>query len=410
MINPYFIYVLSLIAVLVTYFFGWSELFPEIGLTLLLFVVTSTFVALLVGKAFMDRKIITFNRLEYKKSQTWVTMCILFGYVIEFVYHRGFPLLAILTKSSASYHEFGIPTFHVILVTFNSFYSILLFQSVLSETKRRANVLILFILTLLPSILIVNRGMLILILMSCVFVYLIKYQKSITIKKVTSLMIVGILFLYLFGVAGNVRVNNSYQTNTSLFDNNLFMQIGGATEEFRNSFVPKEFFWGYIYISSPLANLQKNIENYEHSSDITFGDSLYFGTTQLLPDFISKRIIAYYEVEKPSVLLITPELNVATAFAEPYVILGWTGISLFTIFIFIFAFLYILFLKKLESEYFVIGVAILNTIFVFNTFSNMFSFSGLSFQLVYPILFTFLNMRPLRVDTNTNTDINPSAD
>lgn len=404
MINPYFIYVLSFLAVLITYLFGWSNLFPEIEITLLLFIIISTLIALFTGKAFMKRKIITFNKIEYRKSHVWVTIAILLGYMVEFIYHRNFPLLAILNRTSLSYHEFGIPTFHVLLVTFNSFYSILLFQSIISKTKNRKLSVVLFLLTLIPSILIMNRGMLILILMSCVFVYLIKYQQNITFKKVVSLSIIAVLFLYLFGIVGNVRVNNSYQTDTSLLDNSLFLQIGGATEEFKESIVPKEFFWAYIYIASPLANLQENIGDYEHEGDITVADSLLFGSTQLLPDFISKRVIAYYEAEKPSVLLITPELNVATAFAEPFAILGWVGISVFTIVIFIFAFFYILFLKSLKSEYFVIGVAILNTIFVFNTFSNMFSFSGLSFQLVYPILFSFLKMKSLSFTGNSELE------
>jgi hypothetical protein len=229
--------------------------------------------------------------------------------------------------------------------------------------------------------------------MSCVFVYLIKYQKNITFRKITGLAILAVICLYLFGIVGNVRVNNSYHREGSLVDNSLFLQIGGATDKFKESVIPKEFFWSYIYISSPLANLQKTIDNFEYEKDISLSDSFEFTVTQIFPDFISKRIVSLYEIVIPQGIQIAPELNVSTAFAQSYVILGWVGVSLLAIFMFTFALFYILLLKRLNSEYFIVGVAILNSIFVFNTFSNMFAFTGLSFQLIYPLLFTLLTVK-----------------
>jgi oligosaccharide repeat unit polymerase len=392
LINPYFIYILSFLAVLTAYLFKWSKLFPDIGISLIVFLISSMVIAFFIGRTFSKRDIITFHKFKFTTKVEWVTYIILLGYAAEFLYHGGnFPLLAIFTKIPLSYHEFGIPTFHVLLVTFNSFFSIYLFQMILSETKNRKNLMIFFLLTLVPSLLIMNRGMLVMILISCLFVYLIRYQKQITIKKIAGLVAIGLLGLYLFGIVGNVRVNNTYQTNSSLLDNKLFMQIGGATEGFKESIIPKEYFWGYIYLASPLANLQETINKYELEEDINTLDTFTFFITQTIPDFISKRVVSLYDIEVSSGKQIAPELNVSTAFSQPFVILGWVGISLFTLFIFLFAFFYILILKRLNSEYFVIGVAILNTMFLFNTFSNMFSFTGLSFQLVYPLLFTLFS-------------------
>jgi oligosaccharide repeat unit polymerase len=388
LINPYFIYVLSFLAVIIAYLFNWSKLFPELGLSLVVFLMSSIIVAFLMGKSFSKRNIITFNKIKFSNKVEWVTYAIILGYFVEFLYHRNFPLLAIFTKVPLNYTEFGIPTFHVFLVTFNSFFSIYIFQMILSETKKKKELIVLYILNLIPSMLIMNRGMLVMILISCLFVYLIKNHRQITLRKITGLLVIMLFGLYLFGVAGNVRVNNTYKTNTSAFDNNLFMQIGGATDEFKKSFIPKEYFWGYIYVASPLANLQQTIDKFEHKEDVDFSDSFKFVITQLFPDFISKRIVSLYQWNIPTGNQITPELNVSTAFSQPYVILGWVGISLFTLFIFMFAFFYILLLKWLNSEFFVIGVAIMNSIFLFNTFSNMFAFTGLSFQLVYPLLFT----------------------
>lgn len=350
-------------------------------------------IALLMGRSLMKGNIITFHKVKYKKYHNWVTYLIWVGYFVEFLYFGNLPLLAIFTKVPMDYTKFGIPTFHVFLVTFNSFYAVYLFQLLLSKVKEWKKVLMFYILNLIPSMLIMNRGMLIMIIVSCLFVFLIKNQKKITLRIILGITVIMLIGMYLFGVAGNVRVNNMYKTNTSLLDNNLFLQIGGATKEFRDSPIPKEFFWSYIYIASPLANLEKTIDDYKLKEDVSASDSFTFTVTQLLPDFIGKRIVALYDITVPQVVQITPELNVATAFALPYVLLGWVGISVFTLFIFGFAFLYIFLLKRMNSEFFVVGVAILNTIFVFNTFSNMFSFTGLSFQLFYPLLFTLFSVK-----------------
>jgi oligosaccharide repeat unit polymerase len=379
----------------VAYLFKWSNLFPELGWPLLCFLLSSILLATLMGRSIMKQKIITFNKVEYKKHFDWITYGILTGYGLEFIYHRNFPLLAVFTKTSLSYTEFGIPTFHVFLVTFNSFFTIFLFQAVLSQGKRNWKLIILFLLTLVPSLLILNRGMLIIILINCVFVYLIRHQAKITMRKIAGLAVLLLICMYLFGVFGNIRVNNSYKTNTSLLDNKMFLQIGGATEQFKESIIPKEFFWTYIYVASPLANLQKTIDKFEHKKDVDLSDSFIFTTTQILPDFISKRIVTLYQIVIPDLYQVTPELNVSTALAQPYAILGWNGIILFTLFGFLFSFFYILLLKRMNSEYFVVGITLMNSIFVFNTFSNMFAFTGLSFQLVYPILFTLFSVKKI---------------
>jgi len=222
---------------------------------------------------------------------------------------------------------------------------------------------------------------------------LIKFQYKITFKKIAGLAVFLLFALYLFGVLGNMRLNSMYQTNTSLNDNELFLDIGGATEEFRQSFIPKEFFWTYIYLTSPLANLQKTINEFEFTEDVNIDSSFDFTVTQLFPDFISKRIVAIFNITSPNPIQITPELNVSTAFAQAYTILGWVGMSFFILFLFVLAFFYILSLKKIKSPYFIVGVAIMNSIFLFNLFSNMFAFTGLSFQLIYPLLFSLFTTK-----------------
>ncbi|GED49377.1 hypothetical protein CKN99_13690 [Carnobacterium maltaromaticum] len=391
MINPYIIYALSFIGVLIAYMFGWSYLFPELQFSLLAFLLVSIIVAIALGFLLFKSNIIVFKNIPYKKSQVYITFAILIGYLIEGIYSKGFPLLSILFNLNGNdYNEFGIPMFHVLLVTFNSFFSVYLFQVLLSGNKNKRLISLLVLINLVPSLLIANRGMLTIIMMGFLFIFLIKNQKKITLKLVLFVAVCLVAGGYIFGVSGNIRVNNTYQTGAPATNGDMFMLIGGATDEFKESPIPKEFFWVYIYGASPLANFQKTIKDYQPGRDINFNDLFIFLVTQIAPDFISKRVESSMNIKVDELSLITPELNVGTSFIVAYVILGWPGVVLFTLILFTGALGYIWLLKRLTSTYFLSGLVILNTLFLMNTFSNMLSFSGLSFQLVYPILLGLL--------------------
>lgn len=86
---------------------------------------------------------------------------------------------------------------------------------------------------------------------------------------------------------------------------------------------------------------------------------------------------------------ITPALTTAIMYTDSYVYLGWLGVILSYILFVIYIFLYRIFLDK-ESPFFITAISILNTVVIFNFFSNGFTFSGLNFQLIYPILFSIV--------------------
>jgi hypothetical protein len=200
--------------------------------------------------------------------------------------------------------------------------------------------------------------------------------------------------LYLFGIAGNVRSMHQAGRTESITSSDIILTIGDAKGSFRKSIIPKEYFWAYLYISSPLANLQRTIADSD-SVDLTFGRLLSFINFEIFPDFVSKRISKFLEVKKMGINRITPALAVGTVYAGSYVYLNWLGLVLmFSCTIFA-SFIYIILLKR-DSTFFITGIAILNTLVLFNMFSNMFSFSGVSFQLVYPLIFSFSKRRKIR--------------
>ena len=88
------------------------------------------------------------------------------------------------------------------------------------------------------------------IIIGSAFLYFISQKKNI-IRKLFVLVAFGITAIYMFGYLGNLRSSNG--------DPTYIPRASGATDKFLDSKIPKEFYWGYLYIASPVANLQNNI-------------------------------------------------------------------------------------------------------------------------------------------------------
>lgn len=376
--NPYYVYILSFVLVLLVYSLGWSHLYPELSFSLLAFFFVTFLVSLFFGVVVQGKKRIEYKTITWNEKTTLYLALIWVGYSMEFLYNGGIPLSLLLLKGVQDDRElFGIPTFHVLLVTFSSFYSVYIFHQLRSDFRKSR--LLIFLLSILPAVLIVNRGMLLMILTSCLFVYLL------SLKKIRFNVILGVTFFvlvifYLFGVMGNLR-----QTNTT--SSNYILQSSRASESFKNSIIPNEYIWAYIYISSPLANLQTTIERLPPVND----SWVAFLNFEILPDFISKRTGPLLDVERQGTPTVAGWLTVSTCYARSYVFLGWLGIIILFLFFISTTFIYLFALMK-TSEYYVVGLAILNTLVLYNTFDNMYAFTGLNFQLLYPLLLSYVRL------------------
>ena len=136
--------------------------------------------------------------------------------------------------------------------------------------------------------------------------------------------------------------------------------------------------WPYIYISSPVANLNKNISDSASSSDLSsYSISSYF------PDFISKYFI--YDKYDKSFLQVSPNLNVATMFAFPYKFGGIFGMILYFTFISLLAFLYT-YLAPKNNMHFNLAIMLITCMFLFGFLMNMIVYSGFIIQLFYNLL------------------------
>ena len=166
------------------------------------------------------------------------------------------------------------------------------------------------------------------------------------------------------------------------YDSSLFLDIGEASEAFRDSAVPNEFFWAYIYLSSPLANLQQNINTFQVPA-FSLGHLCQHINNEMLFDFISKRLNTAFGVDRMVENTIPGKpFNVSTVYSRSFSYQGWIGMCMMGAFVLVLPWIYIKILP--ENRYYLSGLAILNTMYLFLFYDNMIRFTGLGFQLVYP--------------------------
>ena len=367
-INPLYFYAYSIAFVILLYSLGWSYLLPTLSFGLLCFLWITVIVALFFGFLLNHSSILPkYKMINYTHNTNIVFFILILLIVIEMIYNKGIPLLMLIKGIPYNYMKFGIKTLHVFILTFVAFYTIYLFHLFISTKSKK--IFIEFIILFLYPILIIDRGDLIMTLFAIIIVFLLSIK--ISFKKYFKIILVALIFFYIFGVLGNIRMHNYNYVN--------YFQ---PTKNFQNSNVPKPFLWPYIYITSPLGDLQQTIKR---------GDYIHtlkgFIFASLIPDAISKHF--NYKVNK--IKKVASFLVVGTMYDEAYANMGWIGMTILFFYLIVFIVLYLILLHRNNSSFAISGYAILLTVVVFNLFSNMIVFSGLSFQLAYPLILGFMS-------------------
>lgn len=383
MVNPYFCYCLTFTIALMLYSIGWSNLYPNLSATLVAFLIITIIAQTLAGFRFARKHTPTFASFGVRMAKgPWIITAFLYVlWIVEFAHGGGVPLIKILLNEPFDYKLFGIPTLHVLLVTFSSFYTVFLFHHYLSH--RSLQILFLFAVNLLAAVLIYNRGML-LFNISAAAVLFMMYLRRPSRKLMLWFIPFVLLLCLLFGVMGTLRV--SHEAHTSYADDN-FLQTAGASEQFLKSWVPSEFFWVYLYATSPLANLEANA-SLNDPLPTSIAAVAGWINNEILFDFISKRINAYTGETRAIQKRIHGPFNASTVYSGSYSYLGWTGMIMMALFVIVLPLLFVAIMPR-TSPFFLTGYALLCSLYVFMIFENTIRFTGLSFQLVYPVLFTF---------------------
>lgn len=360
MFNPNYIYCIVFLFVLGLYQLGWSELYPPLSNSILVFLLATVVVNLFFGLVLSKLKILNINKGSVTAKGRNILLV----------------TLILLVVSGIDKIMGDIPTLHIVLITFTSFYNVYVFSRFLLE--RKTYLFVIFLILFLSGIFLSTYRILIFYnLITCLltYIYIRNPFKSFKGKLIISSCALGVVFI--FGYLGNNLKGDSYNSGE------LILTIGEANDKFRNSVVPNEFFWTYLYASSPLANLELNISNRNSMEPSVRGYVLWL-SSEFLPDFISEKIFVNMNESQIAGLQVNDALNVSTVYLRSYRYASWLGLSIMALYIAIFPTIYLFLIRN--SRFFIPGLVSILTIYMFLIFDNMFAFSALSFQLIYPLL------------------------
>lgn len=364
---------MTCVIVLGVYLLEFSNLYPKLGWDLFAFLAVTGSASALLSWDVARLKIRQRNVRVVFGRDLRIALLICLGFVLEMAYAGAVPIIASSGGADYDYRDFGIPTFHVFLIGVCFFYSVYWWDLYLQGHDRRYGLMAFTGVFL--ALVIMNRGAMLISLVAFLFAYGNRVGLR---KRAWHIGAFVVLIAWGFGVVGEIRTQAM-----GIVDEDLILTIGDASDRFTGSGIPKNFFWFYLYASSPLANLQNTANNISGAGFPVIGFVVDF-----LPDFISKRLVTEQQVEMVWPILITPQLTVATAYGRPLVTLGWWGPYLLHLyFLFVYSFL-VRYVRR--SRYGGALVAIFCAQGCLMFFDNMVVFSGAVGQVLVGVFLVFL--------------------
>lgn len=376
MINCFFWYSAIWTFILILYSFDISDYNIKLNNQLLMFFIVTITISLILGIIFRKNFKFTYNSNVPKRlnKKVWI---IVIGYIIEFLYAGYIPLISIAFTNTAIYEEFpGIPIFHVILNGITSFYAIKIFYYAICNKERRKELLKLYIILISMFLLMYYRSMIIINLFMALLLC-IKYlqdNKKIKLKHYVMTLIFVLLLCYAYGGIGNIRDGYKWNDNTYIEELGLYTKFP--------KFIPKQYMWAYSYLTTPLSNLNYNVNNNEVNNN---GIVL---VSNIIPDFITKRL--NITRTNNETILIRTYFNATTGWTSIYLCSGIEGMYL--IYFYIVSLTIVILYncqekdKKGHKENNTIILIILNILVIFFFFYNTLTYVGTSLMFYISLI------------------------
>jgi oligosaccharide repeat unit polymerase len=238
------------------------------------------------------KEIILSNKTSKKFRQITYIFAILS--IIEIIYFKNIPLLYKFGIGiPMTYDQFGILSIHGIINAI--YFNIILFHSIkFYYTRKIGNLTAIFLLFLWP-VMLLNRMLITSTFLQIFFAIFIlsspnrKYKAQ---KYIYGFIMFFILIL-VFGIIGDLRSGSIGELGEFNYDN--------------SDFIPSGFEWLYLYVTTPINNINYSIDN--------FTDINYIPTNLLasfLPSFIRN---SFYQDVFIEIDLVHPSFTVSTLFA-----------------------------------------------------------------------------------------------
>jgi oligosaccharide repeat unit polymerase len=258
LLNPAFMYAATWLFVLFIYSFRLSYLLDPIepATAVLVFGTSASFIAgwmleslpyhgrLAAAKIDLDAlgPVINSPRVGRRLKAIWIIF--LLGISFEIAFFGGVPVLGLIGIGSLSYGDFGIPGLHGVLNALFYTGCVVTFARVLLGSSKR--VWLLTVTSIVYPILVVSRQVLISMLVQYLFIYFSIRRPSARILVRTGVLVIATLLV--FGFVGDARSGRD-----------AIIYIAAPTFDYPD-WLPSAFIWVYIYMASPINNVNHNID------------------------------------------------------------------------------------------------------------------------------------------------------
>lgn len=377
MLNIFYAYGLVWLSILFLYFLGWSSLCTNLDTYLIIFIIFMIISSFIIG--FLLRKNLQFRVLKENPHQkTTTTKIFAFLFFLEIVFEWKIPLISVLKgQSYADISFLGIPNFHIIISSLAIFYSFYLAYIYVCFKEKKT--LLEFLVILLYFILLMQRQNIMICLVVFMNMIYLNYRSNSKFEiknKLKNVLLVAsvIVLLFFFGAFGNMRYGNKWSWN----DSSMIESLGRMTEKYPK-FIPKEYFWSYIYLVSPLVNLNHNIK--EHIPSNNYLKAF----TEYIPDFINNNL---FRTEREKILLPVSSLNASTSYVRTYNSIGYIGMYLLFLVQTIFCAFVVVRSNKNNSYMHIVIINALLYFYLFTFFMNTFTYSITCCIALYALFFS----------------------
>lgn len=363
-LNPFFWFDFVWALILLIHSLGITTLYPALPTSFLVFFVTILILGVVFGKIYDTRYLKVHCDVLIKNDKpSWILTLVCFiSFILEVAYSRMIPLIEVFHGNTSSYANFGIPHFTFAAVSLTLALDAITSVKFFFGQQHKASNLLILLFCYSIFILSYSRGILIFSLLISLVVLVSKIRFS--FKVLIALIILAVIGSLIFNILGNIRQHAAWN------DSSFIMTLAGFDP--RYNFL-KSFSWVITYVDTPLGNL---CYLYYH---VTPEGSLTGLASQLIPDFLAKRILPSYNATIP---LSSDGLTASSMFAGLYKYFGLPGMFLgyaeMVLVFFVSAHI-----TRNNTQYFLATSAGLSMIAAMSFFANMVTYSGYSFFLFF---------------------------
>lgn len=375
-LNPYFAFALVWIVLLVFHLFNFNTKFPQAPIELILFALITSAICIACGVLYKRKiKSIQLSKDEInEKPTTLLTIVSVAIFAVAVIKSRSIPILSVLGGDAEAYANFGFKTLspfgHMCSMAAAAISSVKLLYGH-SKKMKIYNAINLGI-ALMMFVLAYSRGMF--LLSALIFVAVYASRHRFTFGTFIALVILGLLAAFAFNIFGNVR--QGYAWN----DSHYLMGLSGFNKQYSGL---SNFSWAIAYFDTPFGNLAYNMQQGINEYDFTGLIS------QLLPDFLSKRIWPDYV---GGFELVVPQLTVSSMFAGGYRYFGVIGMyaQFFEMILVVF---FTSTIAKNNKTTFITVSSFLTVLLFLSFFVNTITYSGFFLPIIIILIYCHFSMR-----------------